>query len=214
MSGFGCESSPDGTPVLVSSVPPEECFGVANSVFVLGEEETVCAVTDRGAVLPLVRYEALITPDTRSRRPFDPDRDLNGFLAMIEEVFLARLVAPHCQMQRVRELNPASNCHGWTFLAGQHGIGDQYVPVILDQHGYEVVEEPRYGDLAIYRGDNDAIVHSGFVRLTVPGHEILVESKWGPFGVFLHSAEAHHGRCMFYRTARHSDTLKLVPKRR
>jgi hypothetical protein len=80
----------------------------------------------------------------------------------------------------------------------------------LREHAYEQVHDVRSGDLAIYTAEG-RMVHSGFVRLTVPGHEILVESKWGPFGVFLHAAEAHPGQCSFYRSARRGDSLRIVP---
>jgi hypothetical protein len=210
MSGFTAADPGSDTPVLVSHESPDACFGVANSVFVLGVEKRYRALTDLGTVIPLVRYEAVVSPDVTAKRPFDPRRDLPGFLAMLEEQFLARIKSPHCHMQRVQGINPACNCHGWTFAGGHFGVQDSYVSVILDEHGYERVLEPRAGDIAIYSADG-RIIHSGFVRLTVPGHEILVETKWGPFGVFLHSAEAHPGEIVFYRTRRPSDTLKLVP---
>src|SRR5688572_11167415 len=61
MSGFAFDESV-GMPVLTSQASPEACFGVVESVFVLGVEDSAQAMTDRGTVIPLVRYEAAITP--------------------------------------------------------------------------------------------------------------------------------------------------------
>jgi hypothetical protein len=113
---------------------------------------------------------------------------------------------------RLAGSSDACNCHGWTFTGGKYGIRNPDVGMILADNGYAIVQEPQDGDLAIYT-NADQITHSGKVRLTRPGDSILVESKWGPFGVFLHAPDAQpfSGVCAFYRSARPGHLLGLQP---
>jgi hypothetical protein len=209
MTGFASQRPLGGTPALVTKRQPEECFGVANSLFVLGPEPAAYAETDRGTKIPLVRYEAVIMPDLEGSHRFDLQRDLAGFLVMLEELFLARVVAPGFEVTRLSELNPSYNCHGWIFAGGQCGVQDEHVATILNDHGYEMVSEPQKGDILVYRYLG-RIVHSGVVRGTTDDAKPLVESKWGPFGLFLHLPPAHPGERTYYRTARPSHVLRIV----
>ena len=116
------------------------------------------------------------------------------------------------QFIRLTEPDSMANCHGWVFTGGQYGIRDPEVAGILADNDYAEVAEPREGDLAIYfRGDQ--ISHSGLVRLADKKSPILVESKWGPFGVYLHPVEKHPwpGPCKFYRSARSGHLLVVQP---
>jgi hypothetical protein len=209
--GIPAERFAAGLPLVACNVPLEERYGIANSVFVLRELVGVEAVTDLGSIVPLFRYEALITPEPASRIQFHPVHDLPGFLLMAEQHYLDRTKASNCHLEKVANLNPAANCHGWTFAGGRFAVHLKYVPHILGAHGYEVVPTPRVGDLAIYRVGNE-ILHSGFVRHAAAEREVLVESKWGPFGVFLHPVDAHQGACTFYRTSRRQHTLKILSR--
>jgi hypothetical protein len=168
------------------------------------------AVTDCGTVLPLYHFEALITPSTVSKRRFDPQRDVEGFLAALESIVLERIKMPGSHLERSAALNPGSNCHGWIFTGGQAGIHDHDVPTILREHRYETVSQPSHGDLAIYRVDG-VTVHSGIVHHFASSPEVLVRSKWGPFGVFFHRPDAHSGEVTFHRAPRWGHQLTLLP---
>ncbi len=105
--------------------------------------------------------------------------------------------------------DPTYNCHGWVFTGGQYWVYE--VDAILADNGYTSVATPSVDDLAIYRGPAGDITHSGLVRVTTGG--TLVESKWGPMGRYLHTAENHpySGVCTFYRSTRRGHMLSGLP---
>jgi hypothetical protein len=195
-------------PVLAYSVPPHESFGVESSSFVLGNEPRFRAVTDRGTFIPLFRYQALITPYQDGPRQFDLDRDLAGFLSFLEQIFVKNILNVTSWVERTAAINPASNCHGWTFAGGHFGVDDSYVPVILEDHKYSAVQVPQDGDIAVYCR-HGKIAHSGLVRRADRNRELIIESKWGPFGVFVHPLQAQQGVWSFHRTSRTSHYLTI-----
>ncbi len=107
----------------------------------------------------------------------------------------------------------AANCHGWVFLDSQFLISGEAVQQILDDNGYELTEEPVAGDVIIYRSDNRAIVHSGLVRGVLNDGTIIIESKWGVEGTFLHAPEGTPYSTLFeyYRSPRSDNRVKIVP---
>ena len=105
----------------------------------------------------------------------------------------------------------AGNCHGWIFAEGKYCIPSTEVPLILEDHGYYPVSRPGPNDLVIYRAPTGQVVHSGIVRCTGPEKQILVESKWGRMGCFLHLHDKHgypNAVCTFYRSARPGHLLQ------
>ncbi len=78
------------------------------------------------------------------------------------------------------------NCHGWTFAGGKYWLKSDEVGRILADNGYRQVTEPAVGDVIIYRDAVGTIVHSGVVRAVGGGDPVLIESKWGPLGRFIH----------------------------
>jgi hypothetical protein len=69
---------------------------------------------------------------------------------------------------------------------------------------------PRPLDLAIYRDAKGEVAHIGIVRAIRP-EVILIESKWGWGGLFLHPHEAHPyapATCVFYRSERAGHLLQ------
>jgi hypothetical protein len=94
------------------------------------------------------------------------------------------------------------NCHGWVFLGGHHWLEDSDVELIVQDNDYQTVAEPRVGDLVLYRGIADEIRHSGLVVAVAAGGQVLVESKWGDQGVYVHVPELGYGRHVYYRSAR------------
>ena len=96
-----------------------------------------------------------------------------------------------------------SNCHGWVFTGGRYWIGSSEVEHILAGNHYSHVEDPKPGDLVVYRSGS-AIVHTGVVRYIAEGQPVIVEGKWGCTGVFLHSvARSIYGSSYaYYRSTR------------
>jgi hypothetical protein len=82
--------------------------------------------------------------------------------------------------------------------------------MILTDNEYAEVNRPQEGDVAIYRRDGD-ICHCGIVRIVDKHAPVLIESKWGPLGVYLHApaAQPFGGECRYYRTSRQTHTLAL-----
>ena len=149
------------------------------------------AVTDRGHPIPLFQFE------------------MHSSAAKAEEVVLAAEKYRH-HIIRVAEPSSACNCHGWIFTGGQFGIRNADVAKIVADNGYARVAVAQPGDLAIY-GEGAGVTHSGRVRIADPDGTILVESKWGPFGVFLHppAAQPFSGECHFYRSVRQGHHIAL-----
>lgn len=126
------------------------------------------------------------------------------------EQFIASNEKDLTQIIRLADPNSASNCHGWVFTGGKYGVRDPEVAQILVDNGYEEVASPRPGDLAIYIS-GEKYTHSGIVRIADQHTPILVESKWGPFCVYLHGVEQQPfpGQCRFFRSRRSGHLLTL-----
>ena len=107
----------------------------------------------------------------------------------------------------------AANCHGWVFLDAQYLIPGEAVQEILDDNGYELTHEPKAGDVIVYRDDNRAIMHSGLVRGVLNDGTVIIESKWGVEGTFLHDPEGTPYSTLFeyYRSPRPDHRVKVVP---
>jgi len=95
------------------------------------------------------------------------------------------------QDERLIRRGPAgdqSNCHGWVFAGGRFHIAAGRVELILRENGYREIHDPQPGDLVVFR-NNGEIVHSAIVRYVADGQPLLVESKWGSLGVYVHPVE-------------------------
>lgn len=106
----------------------------------------------------------------------------------------------------------ASNCHGWVFAGGRHWLRGQEVEHVLRDNRYRPVSEPRPGDVAVYRGGDGAVVHSGLVRAATPDGLVLIESKWGGRGRYVHPPAGHcygDAACTYYRSPRLGHLLAL-----
>jgi hypothetical protein len=114
----------------------------------------------------------------------------------------------HGRVIRIAPVNDSCNCHGWVFTGGRYWVSQIDVEHILVDNGYEIVTDPRPGDLAIYR-DSREISHTGVVRAVIDGMPPLVEGKWGWMGVFLHPAgDSLYGiNYKFYRSPRDGHLL-------
>jgi len=169
------------------------------------------ARTDAGRRIPLFYFQAYVFPIEGEQLPFRPGHEGDIFLRLAEEKFLANTKQDVSRLIRVAEPSPQCNCHGWIFAEGKFLVQDAHVLTILADNGYSLVREPQAGDVVIFRR-GDIAAHSGFVRLVRGGAGVLIESKWGPFGVFKHALDAHpfRGECCFYRSARRGHALEIV----
>jgi hypothetical protein len=104
--------------------------------------------------------------------------------------------------------NGECNCHGWIFLGGHYWLEDRDVEVVLQDNGYQAIAEPHAGDLTLYRDAAGGIQHSGVV-VAVTDSGVLVESKWGDQGLFVHWAELPgYGRHTYYHSTRPGHLLR------
>jgi hypothetical protein len=137
---------------------------------------------------PTLRLAETIHATTDTRRPAK-------LMEPVETRLLEPIVANELKiltegkyLERVIRLGPvsdSSNCHGWVFTGGRYWLSHEDVEHILVDNGYLPVSNPRPGDIAIYRTAG-TIMHTALVHSAAEGKPVLVESKWGCMGVFLH----------------------------
>jgi hypothetical protein len=147
------------------------------------------AVTDSGRRFPLYRFES--TELAKSKLP---------------DNYLGKVVV-------VKEgENSRANCHGWVFTGGRFLVRSTFVDDILSDNGYAVVESPLPGDLIIYRNPSGQPVHTGVVKAAGQDGFVLIESKWGALGTYLHLPEVqiYSNTYAFYRSVRPDHHLTIV----
>ncbi len=185
-------------------LPPEETGGLiippAEALFAqeLEPTRTVSALTDQDTPIPL-----LITPVR--------DADL---LRKHEAKFIEQLHGSHPAVPLAAG-DPSQNCHGWVFTGGQFFIDGIEVPRILEDNGYFPVANPQPGDLAIYRELSSGIIsHTALVRMVTEEGVVLVESKWGMLGRYLHVADKLRlaSPPTYYRSNRPGHLLRSLPQ--
>jgi hypothetical protein len=155
----------------------------------------VHARTDRGADLPLYTFAP-------SQEVADIVRDKEEKISQTLALKLIRTAPPSFD----------TNCHGWVFCGGHYCVRDSEVDRILADNGYRMVSQPQPGDVVIYRGLAGEVVHTGLVRLA-QDDEVLVESKWGRLGRYLHAPgdQIYGDRWTFYHTERPNHLLDIEP---
>ena len=100
--------------------------------------------------------------------------------------------------------DPNSNCHGWVFTGGRFIILGRDVDSILSDNDYRRVAGPQVGDVVVYRSPTDnTVLHTGVVR-AAEADLVLIESKWGPCGRYLHQPEhqPYSKEFAYYRSSR------------
>jgi hypothetical protein len=160
----------------------------------LHEVEGAFAVTDAGTELAV--FAPNLPPEGAA--PVNEDGTLRG----------SRL---KLGVLHVGPPTPDYNCHGWVFLGGRHWLCDEQVDQVLEDNGYCPVSDPRPGDVLVYRDGEGTAVHSGVVRTAGDGL-VLVESKWGSLGRYLHAPTDHiYGDVSrtYYRSPRRGHLLTL-----
>lgn len=186
----------NGAPALSDSDFPSLLKGVPESIREDVPDST--AVTDKGSPLRL---------QTAARVHFNPEEFQRMQSELLERVGMLDTVTP----LPLGWVN--ANCHGWVFTGGTHFVVNEEVQTILDDNGYQTVGSPRAGDVAVYRNSRGDIIHTGLVR-SIDQNKVLVESKWGHCGVFLHPSDVHPyelAECTFYRCNRADHIVKGLP---
>jgi hypothetical protein len=160
----------------------------------LHEVDGAYAVTDAGTELSV----------------FAPNLPKEGAALIDEQGFLSRQRLK-LGVLHVAPQTPDYNCHGWVFLGGRHWLCDDQVDQVLEDNNYQPVAQPRPGDVAVYRDGEGEVVHSGVVRTASDGL-VLIESKWGGLGRYLHTPSDHvygDAKLTYYRSPRTGHLLTL-----
>jgi hypothetical protein len=159
--------------------------------------EGLNAATDRGTPITLLQIT-----NTKAEALAKVDRRIAD----------ARIHGPG--LIRVAESSAQTNCHGWVFTGGMCWITHDSVEVILLENDYQQVEWPAANDVVIYRDEQGKIAHTGIVRAVLSEGRILVESKWGAIGAFLHYVEhSIYGiNWTFHHSTRPTHVLRGLPQ--
>ncbi len=106
-----------------------------------------------------------------------------------------------------------ANCHGWVFTGGKHLLWRDGVERILEDNGYEVCQTPRPGDLIVYHSADGEVTHTGLIKTRLFGGGLMIESKWGVGGRFVHRplAQPYGNNYSYYRSARQGHALAIRP---
>jgi hypothetical protein len=155
------------------------------------EEVTTQAVfTDHGRPVPVFTVAAA---------------DAQRIAALDEGKVLARYRDLTLRVLRVKALASDCNCHGWTFCGGRYWVRGKDIEPILQDNNYREVSLPQAGDLIVFRDAQGQITHTGQVCGFARDGQVLIESKWGQLGLYVHTATDHvyhDSSFKFYRSPR------------
>lgn len=143
--------------------------------------------TDEGTPVPLWQ----LTPGDES----DGEQELTYLRRSHYDVKLIQTDGP----------DPRYNCHGWVFTGGRAWVRGGSVEQILEENNYQPVAKPSPGDVAVYRDRAGEVTHTAIVRGFTADGTVLLESKWGKLGRYIHTAEGHVYKvhaCTYYTTPR------------
>ncbi len=70
------------------------------------------------------------------------------------------------------------------FAGGEFIVRGAAVDQILQDNGYQAVNQPQPGDVIVYRDIDNHVLHTGVVKATGNDGFLLIESKWGLHGRF------------------------------
>lgn len=92
-----------------------------------------------------------------------------------------------------RSLDATYSCVGMIFAIRRAWIEDEHLEWLLAEDGYIEVENPKVGDLIVYRNDRGKAMHVGVIMERALEAEraewrFRVLSQWGQDGEFLHAA--------------------------
>jgi hypothetical protein len=152
------------------------------------------AITDRGSLIALHHWKA-------------PEQEFERYASVITTPLLQ--LYPSIQ---VGNASKQSNCHGWVFTGGEFVLATQDIDKILSDNGYEQVADANPGDIVIYRGFQGEVLHTGLVRGVLDDGTVIVESKWGVAGRYLHRPEdqPYGQQFAYYRSPREGHLLQIL----
>jgi len=163
----------------------------------LRERTDLVAVTERGMEVPLYHW--------------DVNHDAFEYYAALEPTRYSSLWAAVIQRAPPDE---RANCHGWVFTGGKYLLRGRGVEQILADNGYSVTDSPQPGDLVIYRDAQQSINHTALVRGVLDEGTVMVESKWGIDGRYLHRPEdqPYAPDFRYYRRSRPGHQVSIQSK--
>jgi hypothetical protein len=156
--------------------------------------------TDAGRSVPLFACRSNL-----AHRPGDGNEE-------VEARYLRGLRLERKLIQTAQS-DPRYNCHGWVFAAGRYWVKGAAVEGILQDNRYRRTRRPGPGDLVVFRNSTGQVTHSGLVHSVSANGLVLLESKWGQLGRYIHSAGDHSYRgheVTYYRSKRGSHQLRGV----
>jgi hypothetical protein len=107
------------------------------------------------------------------------------------------------------------NCHGWVFTGGRCWVLGESVEQILKENGYQAVSWPATGCVAVFRDYKGEVTHSAVVHSVSADGVVLLESKWGQLGRYIHSCADHiytDNTCTYYRSSRNGHLLRGIER--
>ncbi|MGL4550111.1 MAG: hypothetical protein ACRC33_02895, partial [Gemmataceae bacterium] len=165
----------------------------------LGPSGSPAALTDQGRSVPLW---VLASSTVESLQSFS------------EEDYVRRLRL-EARLIQTGTVDGDYNCHGWVFTGGKFWVRGAWVETILIDNGYRETKKPMIGDLCVYRDGGGEVSHTAVVRGLGADGLILLESKWGKLGRYIHNATQDHAYSghvpTYYRTKRGSHLLAGLP---
>ena len=160
----------------------------------------VCARSD-GARALLSRYEIAVALDLL----------LHCLARGVAESGLCRKQRLEVKLIQTDGPDVSYNCHGWVFTGGKGWVRGSNVARIIRDNGYQEVTSPAPGDIAVYRDHAGEVTHTAVVRGQMQDGTLLLESKWGKLGRYIHTEKgqpyAVHA-CTFYSTERGGHVLQ------
>lgn len=108
-----------------------------------------------------------------------------------EEVTYIRSLGLDHQIIQTGSRDESYNCHGWVFADSKGWILGESVDSILEDNQYHTISKPQLGDVVLFRNSVRKVTHSSIVRAVLDDGTILIESKWGFLGRYIHTLEQH-----------------------
>jgi hypothetical protein len=128
-----------------------------------------------------------------------------------DEATYVRSLGLDFQVIRTAPGDDSYNCHGWVFVESRAWVSGESVDAILHDNGYQTVSKPGVGDVVIFRGPDAKVSHTALVRAITDDGRVILESKWGKMGRYLHPLDQHaytHHQASFYHVRRAGHQLR------
>jgi hypothetical protein len=162
----------------------------------LDRVETSSALTDAGTQIPLFH----VRPGSTAKSKATAEEDI---------------LSLHVNRKLI-QTGPACddyNCHGWVFTRSRFWVLGNSIEQILKENHYQTVSSPEAQDLAVFRDKSGEITHTGVVQSITGDGTVLLESKWGRLGRYIHTCSDHlysDFTCAYYRSVRTGHLLRGI----